>query len=68
MARITFRFVDRNGTDITGTETVTGYAFRDFFAPGAADADGTPATVRAALTSAYRGRDCDGVGVEWEVE
>ena len=54
----TFRFY-QSGHDVTGTNTVAGYAFRDFF-----DCDIQSAT-DAELGEAYRGPDCDGVEVRW---
>jgi len=54
-----FQFVAENGDVVTGTEAVAGYRFADFF-----DCDIEQAT-HADLVAAYKGRDSDGIGVEW---
>lgn len=57
---IQFFFIAPDGTDITGTEQIHGYQFQDFF-----DCDIETATADT-LRAAYKGVDCDGVGVTWK--
>lgn len=69
MARTTFRFVNRAGEDVTATADVAGYCVRDYFDRDVTDIINShaPGEIRSLLRAAYRGRDADGIGVEWDV-
>jgi hypothetical protein len=61
MTSPTLRFINANGRDVTATDVVAGYAFRDYF-PGV-DLENATADD---LADAYLGPDVDGIGVEWD--
>lgn len=56
---IIFRFFNKAGIDITDTEAVDGYHFRDFF-----DCSILTSTLDD-LSTYYKGPNCKGVGVRW---
>jgi hypothetical protein len=68
MTELSFRFVNREGQDVSDTDAV-GYLVRDYFGRDLNDilSSRAPGEVRSLLRAAYRGPDCDGIGLEWTV-
>lgn len=70
MITVTFRFIDHTGLDVTGSEAVQGYHWADYF-DGAIQKVVDAETVEQAdtlLRAAYKGCDCEGIGVRWDLE
>ena len=67
---IEYKFIDRTGKDVTGTEEVAGYHWADFFRGSDDWACSTATTLEEAdrkMAAAYKGRDIDGIGVRWRL-